>query len=160
MNRNIETLSDGHTGPSESGSPAMLWTIFLPSGYLYQIAESFRRFGITPSTTSLLAIKVSTSPSVNVGAVERHLLESIEGTSLPFDDSEIARFTDMAKVQKIYKLAGVVRGSESCNSKKMKVEQEKKEGIDNTSSTSRKEDAERKRLESLVLGLMALRGAT
>ncbi|KAL8771500.1 MAG: hypothetical protein Q9194_004880 [Teloschistes cf. exilis] len=85
---------------------------------------------------------------------------SIEGVSLPFDDSEIARFTDMANVQKIYKLTGAMRGSEGSNSKRREAETEKKGNLNNMNGTSGKEDAERKRLEMLVLGLMALRGAT
>lgn len=92
--------------------------------------------------------------------MKEHLLESIEGVSLPFDDSEIARFTDMANVQKIYKLTGAMRGSEGSNSKRRKAEPEKKGDLDNMNGTSGKEDSKRKRLEMLVLGLMALRGAT
>lgn len=136
---------------------------FGSSSYLlstFQIAESFRRFGISPSTTALLAIKVSTSSTIKVEAIKQHLLESIEGVSLPFDDSEIARFTDMANVQKIYKLTGAMRGSEGSDGKRRKAETEKKGNLNNMNDTSKKEDAERKRLEMLVLGLMALRGAT
>ncbi|KAI4088870.1 MAG: hypothetical protein L6R37_008135 [Teloschistes peruensis] len=70
------------------------------------------------------------------------------------------QFTDMANVQKIYKLTGAMRGSEGSDGKRRKAETEKKGNLNNMNDTSKKEDAERKRLEMLVLGLMALRGAT
>jgi EKC/KEOPS complex subunit CGI121/TPRKB len=111
-----------------------------------QIAESFRRFGISPTTSSLLIIKVSTptSPFTSV-QVQEHLSKVIEGTQIPFSDDEIGQMTDLARVRKIYKFNAAGGG------KKANVVN----GVDGKS-----EEEERKELEVLVLGTMALRGAT
>ncbi|KAL8691818.1 MAG: hypothetical protein Q9218_003036 [Villophora microphyllina] len=107
-----------------------------------------------------LTIKVSTSASITADIVQQHLSGSVEGAPLPFDNSQIARFTDLAKVQKIYKLTSITKGSESGNSKRKKAEPDQDEAFKSVNGTNGKEDAERKRLEMKVLGLMALRGAT
>ncbi|KAL8871589.1 MAG: hypothetical protein Q9174_002613 [Haloplaca sp. 1 TL-2023] len=122
------------------------------------IAESFRRFGISPSTTSLLAIKVSTDSSVDVASVQHHLSESVEGTSIAFEDECIAKFTDMARIRKIYKLpSSAARGTER-GSKKRSVQGEREDK--DTHVDAQDSIAERKKMEAVVLGAMALRGAT
>ncbi|CAO1605510.1 hypothetical protein XANCAGTX0491_009027 [Xanthoria calcicola] len=112
------------------------------------IAESFRRFGVSPATTSLYAIKLSTTPSVTASTVQQHLLDSIEGNPVPFSDVEIAKFTDIGKVRKAYKLSDTRKKSGGGSAK----------GLGNSHSCSG--EAERSGLEGMVLGLMALRGAT
>ncbi|KAI4104663.1 MAG: hypothetical protein LQ339_003741 [Xanthoria mediterranea] len=112
------------------------------------IAESFRRFGVSPATTSLYAIKLSTTPSVTASTVQQHLLDSIEGNPVPFSDVEIAKFTDIGKVRKAYKLSDTRKKPGGGSGK----------GLENSHSCSG--EAERSGLEGMVLGLMALRGAT
>lgn len=116
-----------------------------------QIAESFRRFGITPSTTNLLIIKVSTPASrITVSEIQSHLTSSIEGEQVPFEDSVLQEMTDIARVKKIYKLNSSGGGGK----KNGQVN-----GVEGLSINGVKED-ERKELEVLVLGVMALRGVT
>ncbi|KAI4140277.1 MAG: hypothetical protein L6R39_005866 [Caloplaca ligustica] len=124
------------------------------------IAESFRRFGISPTTTSLYAVKVSKAPSVNAETVHRHLSESIEGNQLPFDDAEIARLTDIAKLRKIYKLIDTVKGGSKTGSQRGRGSRNEVGGSTMANGDTEKKDAEKKELEMMVLGLMALRGAT
>ncbi|CAL8582880.1 hypothetical protein XPA_008521 [Xanthoria parietina] len=112
------------------------------------IAESFRRFGVSPATTSLYAIKLSTTPSVTATTVQQHLSDSIEGQSVLFSDVEIAKFTDIGKVRKAYKLSDTRKKTGGGSGK----------GLENPYSCSG--EAERSGLEGMVLGLMALRGAT
>lgn len=108
-----------------------------------QIAESFRRFGIADATTNLLVIKLSISPDITHGSVKQHLDAVVEGDAVAFDDQVLARMTDLARIRKIYKLNVPVQTSGK----------KKREG-DNVS-----DESERKELEVMVLGLMALRGA-
>ena len=109
-----------------------------------QIAESFRRFGIAPTTTNLLIIKVSTSSTFTGPQIQEHLYKVIDGTQVPFSDDELRGMTDLARVRKVYKLNGGIGGA--------------KKGTNMVNGTS--ENDERKELEILVLGNMALRGAT
>ncbi|KAH8596659.1 kinase binding protein CGI-121-domain-containing protein [Bisporella sp. PMI_857] len=104
------------------------------------IAESFRRFGITPTTTNLLIMKVSTpSLPTTSEAVQDHLVASIQGIQVAFGDEVLAGMTDLARVRKIYKL-----NSSSAKGAKISVSA----------------DVEKKELEMVILGSMALRGAT
>ncbi|CAD6442323.1 16432d8d-74f0-4f90-84b9-cf01ec903180 [Sclerotinia trifoliorum] len=107
------------------------------------IAESFRRFGITPSTTSLLVVKVA--PASSASQISEHLSSSIEGEAVPFEDGTLSKMTDIARVKKLYKLNASGGGGG-------------KKGAVN--GVSEKIQDERKELEIMVLGAMALRGAT
>ncbi|KAL8934709.1 MAG: hypothetical protein Q9211_005088 [Gyalolechia sp. 1 TL-2023] len=132
------------------------------------IVESFRRFGISSVTTSLYAVKLSTASSVNVATIEQHLSESIQGNPLPFEEANITKFTDVAKVRKIYKLtdAGRVHNKSTgrvhnkSTGKGGKRDTEGNEDARMREYGGEKERVERKELEIMVLGLMALRGAT
>jgi EKC/KEOPS complex subunit TPRKB/CGI121 len=118
-----------------------------------QIAESFRRFGITPSTTNLLIIKVSTPTSPTTASeIQSHLTSSIEGEQVPFEDLALQKMTDVARVKKIYKL-------NSSGGAGKKNGQANGVGVEALNVNGAKED-ERKELETLVLGAMALRGVT
>jgi EKC/KEOPS complex subunit CGI121/TPRKB len=122
-----------------------------------QIAESFRRFGITTSTTSLLIIKVSTPSSpASASEVQAHLASSIEGQQVPFEDSVLAEMTDVPRVKKIYKLNS---GGGGGGAKRNGQVNGGIEGLSVNGMGMRNED-ERKELENLVLGAMALRGVT
>ncbi|WYZ44653.1 hypothetical protein EsH8_VII_001089 [Colletotrichum jinshuiense] len=106
------------------------------------IAEAYRRYGISPSSKDVIAVKI-TSPTAAAGSksptadeVESHLKEHFQGTPVPFTDESIATSTDWAKVRKYYKLNGLA-------------------WLD-----AIKDEAERReQLENLVLGAMALRTA-
>ncbi|KAH8793399.1 kinase binding protein CGI-121-domain-containing protein [Hyaloscypha finlandica] len=123
------------------------------------IAESFRRFGITTSTTSLLIIKVSTPSSpASASEVQAHLTSSIEGEQVPFEDSVLAKMTDVPRVKKIYKLNSSGGGGGGAK-RSGQVDGGRMEGLSINGMGMRTED-ERKELENLVLGAMALRGVT
>ncbi|KAL8919085.1 MAG: hypothetical protein Q9208_006969 [Pyrenodesmia sp. 3 TL-2023] len=124
------------------------------------IAESFRRFGISPATTALYAIKVSRTSSISAATVGQHLSDSIEGTSLPFQEAEISKFTDITKVRKIYKLAGPGKSSDKASGNARDGRREEHEGASLVTEDGRKRKIEKRELEKMVLGLMALRGAT
>ncbi|KAF8244452.1 kinase binding protein CGI-121, partial [Wilcoxina mikolae CBS 423.85] len=69
------------------------------------ISESFRRFGLSDTTTSLICIKIS-SPQKPISSadVERYLAEVVKGTPVEFSDDAIAQETDSARVSKCYKM--------------------------------------------------------
>ncbi|KAF1990505.1 CGI-121-domain-containing protein [Aulographum hederae CBS 113979] len=109
------------------------------------IATSFRTFGITPATTSLLAIKVSST--LTTEQIQSHLQEHVQGTSLPFSDASIAELNDLSKIRKIYKLdqpAGKPGGAR---------QGKKGKNADQSAGEGRRE------MEAVVLGMMALRGS-
>ncbi|TAQ91556.1 hypothetical protein B7494_g28 [Chlorociboria aeruginascens] len=111
------------------------------------IAESFRRFGISPTTTNLLIVKVSTPSSPFAAqAVQEHLSGVVEGEQVAFEDEILGGMTDVQRVTKVYKLgAGGKKGEVIA-------------GGDGDGDGTRAV-RERKELEILVLGCMALRGA-
>jgi len=115
------------------------------------IAESFRRFGITPQTTNLLIIKVSTpNAPFAASSVQEHLTTSVEGEQVEFSDEILQGMTDMIKVKKYYKLnTGTPRGGKSG-----------KGIVGGVGSLAVKEGGEAKEFEMLILGSIALRGAT
>lgn len=75
-----------------------------------QIAESFRRFGVTDDSSNLLAIKVfsgseaSASFSTAASNVSKHLLDSVDGKLVDFTNDNIAAVSDLLRIKKIYKL--------------------------------------------------------
>lgn len=70
-----------------------------------QITESFRRFGISPATKSLICIKISYPKNpISAEDVAKHLTEVVKGTPTEFNDETVARETDWAKVGKCYKM--------------------------------------------------------
>ena len=126
-----------------------------------QIAQSLRTFGIAATTTNLLAIKVSTDPSITASTVSDHLAISIQGSPVDFSDASLASMVDIAKIRKLYKLGGVGE-SESKGKRRRKTDSEEGVGAVNELSDERRDvatDKEKKELEVAILGLMALRGA-
>ncbi|ESZ89935.1 hypothetical protein SBOR_9681 [Sclerotinia borealis F-4128] len=113
------------------------------------IAESFRRFGITPTTTSLLIVKVA--PASSAAQISAHLTSVIEGEAVAFEDEVLRSITDVARVKKLYKLNSGGGGGGG-----------KKGGMNGVSSEKVADDRKEKEkeLEVMVLGAMALRGAT
>ncbi|KAF7119248.1 hypothetical protein CNMCM5793_008996 [Aspergillus hiratsukae] len=71
------------------------------------IADSFRKFGITDSTTDLLVVKVSVTPDVTHGSVAAHLQQSIDGSPVPFADESLSEISDVSKIKKAYKLGAL-----------------------------------------------------
>ncbi|OBT72155.1 hypothetical protein VF21_08763 [Pseudogymnoascus sp. 05NY08] len=113
------------------------------------IAESFRRFGVSPTTTSLIAIKTTTPsspPSLTPASIQEHLASAVEGKQVPFSDEELGTVTDWARVRKVYKLPLV-------------GQQGKKNGMGEEEKRV-EEERERRELGVQVLGAMALRGAS
>ncbi|KAG9556535.1 CGI-121-domain-containing protein, partial [Aureobasidium melanogenum] len=100
------------------------------------IAESFRRFGISDTTQNVLAIKVL-SPEMTAESVSQHLLQNIEGEPVDVSDANFAELADQARLRKIYKLNV----------------QTKKGAANGTAS----KESEIKELETSILGVMALK---
>ncbi|KAG8411425.1 hypothetical protein J3458_015486 [Metarhizium acridum] len=78
------------------------------------ITDSYRRFGISPTTKNLVVIKVtysSGSPESNSApskeSIQAHLAEHVKGTPIEVTDANIAATTDISKVRKYYKLNGL-----------------------------------------------------
>lgn len=111
-----------------------------------QIAEAYRRYGITPTTRNLIAIKVcSSSPSSpapgDASTVAAHLSTHVAGRPVPLSDAEIRPCTDWARVRKYYRLNGAPA-------------LEGRPGGANDGDDDRRV----REAEALVLGAMALRG--
>lgn len=105
-----------------------------------QIADAYRRFGVSPSTTDLFVVKIvfptDTNPvPASADAVSKHLTDNVEGDAVPATDDTIETITDVRAVRKSYKLNGLAW----------------LDGI-------KDELVKRKEIERLVLGGMALRG--
>lgn len=101
-----------------------------------QIAEAFRRFGITDATKDLLVVKLSVTPEITHESVAKHLENFVEATPVPFNDETISSMSDLAKIRKLYKLNLPV--SKAADGQVNAV----------------------KTLEPLILGAIAIRGAT
>lgn len=65
-----------------------------------QIAESFRRFGLSDDSKNILAIKVGGEPE----AIDKHLGEQVKGQLVPFTDETLAAMSDAARLKKVYKI--------------------------------------------------------
>ncbi|KAL1305677.1 hypothetical protein AAFC00_007270 [Neodothiora populina] len=103
------------------------------------IAESFRRFGITDTTKDVLAIKVRVSPEFTSESVSQHLTQQVKGQAIEVSDEILGDLVDLARLKKIYKLNAPP----------------KKGGSGIVSSAA----AERDEMESSILGAMALKGS-
>ncbi|KAL4875936.1 kinase binding protein CGI-121-domain-containing protein [Aspergillus karnatakaensis] len=104
------------------------------------IADSFRKFGISDSTSNLLVVKVSVTPDITHETVAAHLAQNVEGAPLPLDDEALSGISDIGKIKKVYKLGSLPSTSSG--------------QMNGTASE------EKRRLELSVLGAIALRGAT
>ncbi|MCJ1241184.1 hypothetical protein MMC14_009188 [Varicellaria rhodocarpa] len=113
------------------------------------IAESFRRFGLTEITTDLLVVKLSTFTDITFQSMSRHLKRVIEGVPVQFNDAELQQITDTAKLRKAYKLAPPKQNTPLGGANGGAALRSPEDG-----------EVERRELEALILGLMALRGAT
>ncbi|KAK5630444.1 hypothetical protein RRF57_006159 [Xylaria bambusicola] len=78
------------------------------------IAEAYRRHGITPTTKDLVIVKILISPldadsteAARAEDIEKHLLAHVKGQPAPFTDETLSALTDWGRVRKYYKLNGV-----------------------------------------------------
>lgn len=67
---------------------------------LSQIAESFRRFGLSDDSKNIVAIKVGGDRA----KIEDHLLANVDGTAMRLTDEALAGMYDAARIRKIYRL--------------------------------------------------------
>ncbi|KAI0433850.1 kinase binding protein CGI-121-domain-containing protein [Xylaria sp. FL1042] len=91
------------------------------------IAEAYRRYGVTPTSRSLVIVKILVSPPLSAPSttesttapdtadsktpltaqdVETHLLTHVQGKPVPFTDQTLSELTDWGRVRKYYKLNG------------------------------------------------------
>ncbi|KAI5270189.1 CGI-121-domain-containing protein [Aureobasidium subglaciale] len=103
------------------------------------IAESFRRFGISDTTQYVLAIKVLSGSNTTAESVSKHLQQNIDGEQVDVSDANLAEVADQARLRKIYKLNVQVR----------------KGAANGTASPV----SEIKELETSILGVMVLKGS-
>ena len=86
----------------------------------HQIADAYRRWGITPGKTKdLVVVKVVLPPSATQDGtatqaqthtertIWEHLTQHVQGTPAPLTDDNLAKTTDWPKVRKYYRLNGV-----------------------------------------------------
>lgn len=107
------------------------------------IGESYRKFGIDDSSSTLVAVKFSLSPEITTESVGKHLGDVVEGESVAISEEgeELAQFADVAKLRKIFKLNdGGAKGKKGAA-----VNGEAKDEL--------------RGLESVILGTMALKGS-
>ncbi|EQL00390.1 Kinase binding protein [Ophiocordyceps sinensis CO18] len=104
------------------------------------IADAYRRFGVSPTTKDLLVVKVTFATEANpeppsAETIWDHLTANVEGQAMSVTDENISAATDLPKVRKYYKLNGLAWLDA------IKDEQKK-----------------RSEVEMLILDAMALRG--
>ncbi|KAI4952666.1 hypothetical protein J4E91_003138 [Alternaria rosae] len=129
------------------------------------IGESYKKFGITDATTALIAVKLPLSPStsstneqgayekdegITNESVSKHLGSAVEGTSVGMGENgeELGEWCDVDKVRKVYKLGGGDSGKKG----------KKGSGLNGDVDAERR-SAEKKDIESVVLGVIALKGS-
>ncbi|KAL2261945.1 hypothetical protein VTK26DRAFT_2953 [Humicola hyalothermophila] len=85
------------------------------------IADAYRRWGITPGKTKdLIVVKVVQPSSSNApderspqqqaqaqDSIRAHLTQHVDGTPVPLTDTELSKTTDWPRVRKYYRLNGV-----------------------------------------------------
>lgn len=75
------------------------------------------------------------SPEITHDSVALHLSRSVQGTPVLFNDQTLSEISDVNKIKKVYKLGAL------------------------PSPTGKENDETKKRLESSLLGAIALRGS-
>jgi EKC/KEOPS complex subunit CGI121/TPRKB len=111
-----------------------------------QISQAFQTFGLNSDTSALIAIKVAVAGNPTAESVQKHLEASVDGTPVALQDEVLSGFTDLAKVRKIYKLESGAPGG--------------KKGKAGETGMALNGNAaeERREMEAVVVGSMALRG--
>jgi EKC/KEOPS complex subunit CGI121/TPRKB len=106
INNNVRSLPISHHPPAHADPP--------------QIADAYRRWGITPGKTKdLVVVKVVLPASATQDGtatqtqthteqtIWEHLMQHVQGTTAPLTDDNLAKATDWPKVRKYYRLNGV-----------------------------------------------------
>lgn len=114
------------------------------------IGESYRKFGISDTTTNLIAVKLSlpkegsATSDITAESVSKHLGENVKGESIEIGEEgeELGRFADVEKIRGVYKLGDVGKGKG-------------KKGVVNGGVVR----DERKELEGVILGMMTIKGS-
>lgn len=104
------------------------------------IGEAFRRFGIQDGSRDLVVVKVGMDGSVSRDSVEQHLESTVQGRRVDFTNEWLRSVCDLDKARKTYKIARTQQGK--------------------VLNGDGNDENERDHIETQVLGLMALRGAT
>lgn len=121
------------------------------------IGESYKKFGLSDTTTDLIAVKLPlrtegddwvVDEAITNESVSNHLGSVVEGTSVEIaeDGEELGMACDVEKVRKLYKLGadgGAKKG--------------KKGAVVNGDGGEKKNS--RKEMESVILGTIALKGS-
>ncbi|KAF2795246.1 CGI-121-domain-containing protein [Melanomma pulvis-pyrius CBS 109.77] len=109
------------------------------------IGESYRKFGISDTTTTLIAVRLSLTPDVTRESVAKHLGDVVEGTSVDVGErgEMLGEWGDVGLVRKVYKLGdgGGAKGKKGAKGVAIGG------GVD-----------ERREMESVILGIMAIKG--
>ncbi|KAI5291697.1 hypothetical protein KEM54_001667 [Ascosphaera aggregata] len=84
------------------------------------IAESFRKFGITDATENLLVVKISSSAEVTHDTIAAHLQEVIHGEAVSPSDDNLMQIANIDKIKKIYKL-GANKGQDPATIKRLEM---------------------------------------
>ncbi|KAJ4352250.1 uncharacterized protein N0V89_007597 [Didymosphaeria variabile] len=103
---------------------------------------AYRKFGIGDESTEVVAVKFALDPEISNESVGKHLGEAVEGEAVAIGEEgeEVGIFADVAKIKKIYKLNDGGK--------------RKKGPAVNGNARD-----ERKDMESVILGTMALKGS-
>lgn len=106
------------------------------------IGESYRKFGISDTSTHIIAVKLSLTPEVTNESVSKHLGEVVQGESVEVEEQgeELGMWADEAKIRKVFKLNDGGKG--------------KKGAALNGAAKD-----ERKEMESVILGVISLKGS-
>lgn len=116
------------------------------------IGESYRKFGLTDATSSLIAVKLSVKADGSIAedvtneSVSKHLGDAVQGTSVELGEEglELGASCDVELIRKMYKLGG----DAGKKGKKGSV----------VNGTGGEQD-KIKDMESVILGIIALKGS-
>lgn len=116
------------------------------------IGDAFRRFGIGDGTTDVVMIKVGDGGEGEEEKVIEAMGGKVEGVEVEWTeiDAWLGRTCDLDLVRKNYKLGKPVVGKKGAVNGMKHGEEDK----------GMKKEKERREIERVVLGMMALRGAT
>jgi EKC/KEOPS complex subunit CGI121/TPRKB len=141
--RNVHSEIVFSLSPNNNVCPSSCTLYFVGiSSDQIQIAESFRKFGLTDTTKDLLVVKVSVHPDITHDSVAEHLKKAVEGTPVPFNDETLSTISDVGKIRKAYKISSPATKPSAA------------------ATADGSFDDARRHLEVAVVGALALRGAS
>ncbi|CDK24521.1 unnamed protein product [Kuraishia capsulata CBS 1993] len=75
---------------------------------LKNIVESLNKFGISSTSTNIIALKVLSDSQIdNVATYVDNLKQRVKGSVVHFDQANLSRFTNFAQLKKNYKLTNI-----------------------------------------------------